>query len=345
MKKKICLKSIFKIVLILFLVVLFWYLCFSENGLVFFIKNTKGFSKNWLMMAFLCQIINMVIDVTLIYKFTNNITASYKFKSAIKISMVGQFFSAITPGASGGQPMQIFAMSRQKIDSGASTSALIQKFLVYQNVLTSYSAICILLRFDYFSNLNKVVWFFATIGFCIQALLIVALFFFSFNQNITYKIISILFNLLSKLHLIKDKEEKINNLKDQLNIFHKGNKDLYKNKYLVLETYVLTAVQLTAMFLIPYCIYRSFHFYGQPAIDMICAQSFIMMSSSFFPIPGASGAAEIASTVFLSPFFNESTIKSAVALSRFITYYFTIMVSAPFSYSIRKKKINNKGEI
>lgn len=340
MKKIFSLKSIFKLVLALFLIILFWYLCFSENGLIYFIKNTKGFSKSWLMMAFLCQIINLVIDVTLVYKFTNNINGCYKFKSAVKSSMVGQFFSAITPSASGGQPMQVFSMSRQGIDSGASTSALVQKFLVYQNVLTTYSAICILLRFDYFSNLNRVVWFFAILGFCVQAIVIVALFFFSFNQAVTYKIIHFIFILLSKLHLLKNPEEKINNLKNQLNIFHRGNKELYKNTQLVLETYVLTAIQLTSMFLIPYCIYRAFHFQGQPAIDMICAQSFIMMTSALFPIPGASGAAEVASTIFLNPFFSESTIKSAVALSRFITYYFTIMVSAPFSYSLRKKELN-----
>lgn len=340
MKKKICLKSILKLILILFLIFLFLYLCFSENGFVFFIKNAKGFSKSWLIMAFLCQIINLIVDVTLVYKFTNNITGSYKFKSAIRSSMIGQFFSAITPSSSGGQPMQILAMSGQGVDSGASTSALVQKFLVYQNVLTSYSAICILLRFDYFSRLNKVVWLFATVGFFIQVVVIVALFFFSFNQNITYKMIRLIFTLLAKIHIIKKPEEKIRNYERQLIIFHKGNKDLYKNKYLVLETYVLTAIQLTAMFLIPYCIYRAFHFQGQPAIDMICAQSFIMMSSSFFPIPGASGATEIASAVFLNPFFNESTIKSAIALSRFITYYFTIMVSAPFSYSTRKKNLN-----
>ena len=278
--------------------------------------------------------------MTLIYKFTNNISGNYKFKNAVRSSMVGQFFSAITPSASGGQPMQIFTMSRQGVDSGASTSALVQKFLVYQNVLTVYSAVCILLRFDYFSNLNRVVWLFATIGFCIQALIIVILFFFSFNQSITYKAIFLIFTSLSKIRLVKNPKEKISNLENQLTIFHKGNKDLYKNTYLVLETYVLTAIQLTAMFLIPYCIYRAFHLQGQPAIDMICAQSFIMMASSFVPIPGASGAAELASTVFLTPFFNESTIKSAVALSRFITYYFTIMISAPFSYSLRKKKLN-----
>ena len=76
-------------------------------------------------------------------------------------------------------------------------------------------------------------------------------------------------------------------------------------------------------------------------VSMICAQSFVTMSSSLVPIPGASGAAEGASSIFFSPFFDETTIKSAIALSRFITYYFTILISLPFSRFVKKEKPKN----
>ena len=108
-----------------------------------------------------------------------------------------------------------------------------------------------------------------------------------------------------------------------------------------LKTYVLTAIQLTSIFIIPYCIYRAFHLHGASMVSMICAQSFVTMSSSLVPIPGASGAAEGASSIFFSPFFDETTIKSAIALSRFITYYFTILISLPFSRFVKKEKPKN----
>ncbi len=338
MKKKISFKNILNWLLMLFLVLLFCYLCFSDNGLIDLIKSSKGFNKSWLSTAFLCQIINLAIDTYLVYRFTHNMDKNYKFKNSIRVAMIGQFFSAITPGSSGGQPMQVYAMSKQGIDAGLATAALTQKFLVYQTVLTAYSLIAILLRFEYFNSLNGIVWTIALTGFIIQALVIAALLLFSFSKKLTHKIIVIIFVLLEKIHIIKNADEKIKSIDSQLIIFHNSNKFLYKNKYTVLETYVCTAVQLTATFLIPYCIYKSFYLSGQKVSDMICAQAFVSMSSGFVPIPGASGAAEGASSIFFQPFFDETTIKSAIALSRFITYYFTIIISAPFANFVKKKK-------
>lgn len=338
MKKKISVKLVFNVILIIFLVSLFAYLCFSDNGLIDLIKNPKGFNKTWLFMAFFCHLINIFIDIYLVYKFTVNMDKKYTLKKAIRSAMIGQFFSAITPGASGGQPMQVYAMAKQGVDSGIATSALVQKFLVYQTVLTLYSMVAILVRIDYFNSLNKIVWSITLTGFVMQAIVIAAILLFSFNKRITFKIIEILFYLLEKLKIIKNADEKIENINSQLVLFHDGNKALYRDKYVFLKTYVLTAVQLTSIFIIPYCIYKAFHLHGESMVDIICAQSFVTMSSSLVPIPGASGAAEGASSIFFSPFFDETTIKSAIALSRFITYYFNILISLPFSGFVKKQK-------
>lgn len=343
MKKRISGKTIFNIIVFVMCAGLLGYFFLADDGLLAFLNNSPQLDIGWLCMAVACHLINMCIDAFLIYRFTSNI-CKYPLRNAIKSSMIGQFFSAVTPGASGGQPMQIYIMSKQGVDGGAATSALIQKFLVYQTVLTGYSAFTILVRFDYFNNtLNKVMWSLAMFGFLTQALVIFVLLLFSFNRKLTSKIIRFLFLLLGKIHILKNAEERFAKLEIQLTHFHSSNKELYKNKKLVVETTVLTAIQLTAMFLVPYCVYRSFHLQGAGVIDMICAQSFTTMVSSFMPLPGASGAAEGASLVFLSSFFDQNTLKSAVLISRLISYYFTILISAPFA-RLTKSKVNQLPE-
>lgn len=337
MKKMVNVKVVFNAILILFLVSLFAYLCFSDNGLFELLAKLKGFNKIWLSAAFLCHLFNIAIDIYLVYKFTANMDARYTLKKAVRSAMIGQFFSAITPSASGGQPMQVYAMSKQGVDSGVATSALVQKFLGYQTALTLYSMLAILIRFDYFNSLNKIVWTLALTGFTMQALVIAAVLFFSFNPKFTFRIISILFHLLNKMHMIKNVDDKIENIKQKLISFHRGNKELYRGKKMFFLTYALTALQLTSIFLVPYCIYRAFHLEGASVMNMIFAQSFVTMTSSLAPIPGASGATEGASSIFFIPFFDETTIKSAIALSRFISYYFTILISAPFSRFVKKK--------
>ena len=342
MGKRINVKFILKILTIVLIIGLFSYFLFSEDGLVDLFKNPKRILWGWIVTALVCHIINLVADIYLIYKFTKNNNSEYKFTQAIKASMVGQFFSAVTPGASGGQPMQVYVMANQGVDSGSSTSSLIQKFLVYQTVLTAYSAIAILFRMDYFNSLNKVVWSLAVFGFASQAVVILTLILVSFCPRITKKLVMIIVVLLAKIPFLKKLKERVEEIESQIDIFHDSNREFYKNKSLVLESYVVTIVQLTSMFLIPYCIYRSLALKGESVFALICSQAFISMSTSFFPIPGASGAAEGASSVFFDPFFTSTTIKPAILMTRIISYYFTVLISLPFSYiSKRAKKKEN----
>lgn len=345
MRKKIDWKTVFNIFIVLFSACLLVYFCLSENGLIDLLKNAANFNKVWLLMAILCHLLNIVLDSYLIYIFTKNSVERYSIKNAFKTSMVGQFFSAITPGASGGQPMQIFFMSKQGIDPGVSTSALIQKFLVYQTTITVYSALSILVCFKMFlGTVNSVMWGLAIFGFIAQAFVIFLLIIFSFNKKITYWLISSLFNFLEKLKILKNANTKIEKLERQLQLFHIGNSQLYKNLNLVFKSHVITAIQLTCMFIVPYCIYRSFNLSGARVVDMVCTQAFVSMTSSFVPLPGASGASEGSFYVFFGMYFTESTIKSAILLWRIITYYLTILISAPFASLTNSKKVKTHFE-
>lgn len=340
MKNKINGKIIFNSVVFAMSGALLVYFCLSKNGLSDLIKNAHNFNLLWLGIAILTHLTNIFIDAFLILKFTKGSGNKYTFKRAIKTCMVGQFFSAITPGASGGQPMQIYMMSKQKIDPGTATSCLMQKFLVYQISLSIYSAVAIIIRFNFFNNmLNKVMWLAALVGFLSQVFIIFLILMFSFHRRLTRRIILILFKVLYKLHLNKDPDRSIEKLEEQLQSFHSGNKELIKNKKFLLETFALTMIQLTVIFLVPYCIYRSFNLSGARIIDMVCSQSFVSMTSSLVPLPGAAGASEGSFLVFFANFFTEETLKPSVLLWRFITYYLTIFISAPFSRI--KKEDNN----
>lgn len=340
--KKSIFKVIFNIIIALMIVLIFAFLCLSENGLADLWKNVRDFKIEWILAGVMCQIANLCIDYYLTYRFVKHYHNDYKLWKAVKTTAIGQFFSAVTPGASGGQPMQVYTLTTQGVSSGIATSALMQKFVVYQVVLTLYSAVTLLLRFDYFSGtLGSIMKNLALFGFLIQATIIGILLLFSFNKKITKKLIVFVFNLLAKLRIVKNPEKKIVDLENQLEVFHKSNKALYKDKTLLLESYVVTVIQLTSMFLIPYCVYRSFGFYGASAIDMICSESFTMMVSYFTPLPGASGASEGASYVFFSSLFSSQTIKSAILIKRILSYYLIILLTAPFSYISKQKKNKN----
>ena len=252
--------------------------------------------------------------------------------------MVGQFYCAITPSSTGGQPMQILMMSRSGIKGSVATSALIQKFLVWQFTLAAYCIVAVVARFAFFKeHLDTYMWVVSAIGFAAQMIMLVVLLLASFAKNFTKKISSGFLRLLGKLHIIKNTDEKIAGLHDTLESFHESNKALQKNKLLLIKAYLLTAVQMTAFFLVPYCIAMSFKIPGLNIFDMLCAQSYVTMVSSLVPLPGGSGAAEYCFSTFFMAYISAETMKSAILIWRTITYYGTIIISMPFS-GITKKK-------
>lgn len=87
---------------------------------------------------------------------------------------------------------------------------------------------------------------------------------------------------------------------------------------------------------------------GQPPLsfyDSICIQSFVLFTANLIPLPGASGGAELAFTMYFGSFFKIgaiSKIKPAILMWRFITYYGAMLISAPFSYFTKGKGVTMK---
>lgn len=332
MTKKLSGKAIFNIISLMVPLGFIIYFFTSENGLIDLMESAASFNWWWIVAAVLFQLINVAIDAYVLFRFTNNYDTKYTLKKAIKATAVGQFFSVITPGAVGGQPMQIYCMKKQNVDTGVATSSLIQKFLVYQTTITIYSFIALMCNFDLFrGNMTGAMISLASFGFISHAVVIIFVYMFSFKQKLTKKFICGIFNFLSKIKLIKKPEERYKRLEEQLVFFHQSNSKLYKNKKMLVSTCILTTLQLTSIFIIPYAIYRAFNFCGADPFDMITGQAFVTMVSSFMPLPGGSGAAEGSFYVFFSMFFTADIIKSAILIWRIITYFLNIVIFAPFS--------------
>lgn len=337
-KSRISFGLIFNIGIIALTIFLVIYFIFSEDGFIDLIKSGLEINIWWLVAAVLMHLLNITIDATIIYLFVKQSVPDLKMKTALTASMVGQFYCAVTPSSTGGQPMQVLMMSRAGIKGSVATSALVQKFLVWQFTLAAYCIVAVAARFSFFAqSLDTHMWIFAAIGFAAQMIMLGLLLLASFARHFTQKVASGFLRLLGKLHILKNVDEKIGSLTEILDSFHTSNKQLNKNKPLLIKVYILTAIQMTAFFLVPYCIAMSFRIPDLSIFDMLCAQSYVTMVSSLVPLPGGSGAAEYCFSTFFMTYISPETMKSAILLWRTITYYGTIMISLPFS-AIQKKK-------
>lgn len=208
---------------------------------------------------------------------------------------------------------------------------VVRKFLIYQTTLSLYSLGVILLKSSFFESQIHGFLPLALVGFLAQAALVLLLFLFSVSRTFTTKLIQFFFWLLSRLHLVKRPEEKSKRVHAQLESYLNNNKSMNHNWKLSLQLYGLSFLELTVLFSVPFFLYKTYHNLGAPYFDMVSAQAFVTMIAAYTPLPGAAGTSEGSFLVLFNLFFQGETVKQAMLLWRFITYYSTIIVGMFFA--------------
>lgn len=305
----------------------------SPQKLLSVIENTH---KKYLLLAGGCIIIYWIFDGISLYIISNKLVPSFHFRQALQTSMLGQLFNCITPFASGGQPVQAYSMVKYKIPLGTSSSILLAKFIIFQTVLTLYSFVVLFFKFQYFSDKISNFRYLVFLGFAVNTGVVLFLIAIGFFPHVTKRILIRLTKLLSKIKLVKNELEIIQKLEVEIIRFHDCFCFIRTNKSIIFISLIIVVFQLTFYYLIPYFICLSLKVPDIDPINIISAGAFVLMISSFIPLPGASGGAEGSFYLFFGYFFLKTgNIGIAILIWRIFTFYITILVGTIFSRPVK----------
>lgn len=249
-------------------------------------------------------------------------------RNCVKYSFVGFFFSCITPSATGGQPMQLYYMNRDKVDISVGTVILMIVTILYKFVLVFLGALIFLFRhFLVAEYIGKAAFFFylgmALNVFCVAFMLILV-----FEPTLASKIVLWLFQKLEKFHILKKKEERLEKLQNSMIEYHKAAAIIQGHRIFIFRMFVVTLIQRLIHFSITYLVYRAMGLSALGFIDVVALQSVISISVDMLPLPGGMGISE---GLFLSIFkkiFVGGLLYPAMLLSRGISYYALVLISA-----------------
>ena len=126
-----------------------------------------------------------------LYNFTRKFNKDYKFYSAFRVQALTQFFNAVTPFSSGGQPFQIYSLKKHGLTISDATNITIEEFVVYQIALVLLGIVAIISNkifhiFPYNGVLSKLV----VLGFIINTVVIIALFIIAFGKKLNKFIVN-----------------------------------------------------------------------------------------------------------------------------------------------------------
>ncbi len=324
--------------IILFVVtVIVLYLSLKDN-FAEILNVVSALNKGWLLIAFLLIISYWFFKAIALKKIIKKFKKQYRFRQAFKFILQINFFNAITPFSSGGQPFEIYYLKKENIKLADVTTIVIEQFVVYQVALVLLGVIAIISNniFGIFPN-SSVLKHLVTLGFIINTLVTVVLFMLAFTTKTNKFFVNKIIDIGHKLKVVKNKEEKQEKVNTYIMDLHDGTKKLLENKVSFIGMILANFIGLICLYLVPLAIiYATGDFDSVNGFTCIIASAYVMLLGSFVPIPGGTGGLEFGFISFYGYFIKGSSLTAIMITWRFITYYIPMVIGA-LAVNIKKR--------
>ena len=312
-----------------------------SDGIDNIFNALKQMNPLFLVISVLCMVVYWFGEAIATHLAAKSIEPDTKFRTSLLVTMIGQYFNCITPFASGGQPMQVYTYMKNGLPLGSAMTALLSRFIVYQFTLTLYSIVFLIFKLSMFTEGElKPLTFLVIIGFIINTFVIVLLIMLAFFRKATNKIAHAVVKLLGKIHIIKDVDDKIEYIDKELAQYYENFLFIKSQPVMVLKMFIATVIQLLVYFSITYVIYLGFGMTKTDFFTIIACQAFVLMISSFVPLPGAMGAAEGSYAAFFKGIFGAHYTVVSTFIWRFLTFYLPILVGIVINLKMSRSGVD-----
>lgn len=328
-------KNIINFLILIVITILVLYLSL-RNNYIEIINTIKNMNLLLFLLAIIVFILYVFIKSIIMKIVVNNFKKDYTLKKSFRMGLETNFFHAITPFATGGQPYEIYRLNKDGISIINAANISIQNFIIYQTALVLLGIFAV--TYNYIFKLYPDITLLKNlvlIGFIINFLVIVVLFSITYFKKGNKVVINFIINILSKLKIIKNKEEKINQFEKYLSDFNDGAKILLKNKKKFIMLILLQLLSLSLLYLVPYFIIKGVGL-NISIVNVIVTSAYVMLIGAFVPIPGGTGGLEYGFISFYGNFITGPKINAIMLIWRFVTYYFGMILGA-IILGLRKK--------
>ena len=244
---------------------------------------------------------------------------------AVHLSLIGVFYGYITPGYSGGQPMQVYHMVRRKIDAGVSLSCVAARHFFNHLTIVGMTLLLWVLNASFASM---------QVGH-LTALIVIGLIMTFANVPITLAVVlnrpwvervtTAFIRLMVKWRLCHHPEKWQEKALHTIAECEGAMASLVRNPRLMLMELLISCLQGLCLMAAPCLVYKALGLGGTAWYHVLTISFLLFVSASYAPLPGATGAQEGGFVVFFSGIYGEA---AAVGLLiwRFVTFYLCLLL-------------------
>lgn len=340
-----------QIISLLFLLVImavtFWTFCkgISFSELLGAFKNADYSyliaGLGMMLLFVVCEAINIKIILKVLGQ-------PVSFFRCCEYSSLGFYFSSITPSASGGQPAQVYYMKRDQIPLTVSSLTIFYIVFVYQIAMILLGAAAFVFRYATAVMFISKLKYLLLCGTIINTGAIFLFFLLMFSSKTALGLLTFFVNVGSKLGLIKQKAKVKLKLENSVLAYHEKAIMIKQHPILFAQVLIITIIQMIALSLIPYLVYKSMGYHGNNMISLIACQALLTISVSAIPLPGAEGISQLGFVRVFDMFFPHNAITYAMLINRALSFYLPLVISFVmyiFTHVRSTKQFSNKASI
>lgn len=289
------------------------------------IRSMSNLDARWIFRAALSVAVYLLLRaVTIIY---------YLWREGIRISplnalhvtLIGQFYSAITPSASGGQPLQVMTMRQMGVPLSTATATVSVKFIGFQLAFILVGGALWATHIQAVNAHLRGVRYLVVVGYLINATLIVLVALTMRKSRTVERLVEGLVRLGVRMRLLKDAGRTAAKAQAALEDYRGALKRLIDRPLDALMVFGLSCLQVLSLMGVIVCVYRAFGLHGTSPGELLTLQLLLFITAAFVPLPGAAGAQEGGFYLFFRGVFPDQHILAAMLCWRFFTYYLLLL--------------------
>ena len=289
-------------------------------------KTLKGADYRYLLVIVGMMLGCILIRSFILFIFAHLFTRKYHFHQAIAVDQIGQFYNAITPGASGGQIMQAYTYKKQGVQVSSAVSILAMYSIVYQIMLIIFGTLSFIIKYDFITALGSIptnikinevainlpIWPLTIVGFLLNLGVVAIVFLMGYWHGFHNFIMGPVITFLGKIKLVKNPDKQRENLRIQVENFKLEFRRLSTNIPFLLLVVISFSAYMILKFSIPFFVGKALGNQspvpdGKQFWDCIFLSNYHQMITGLIPIPGSAGVSEF---VFYNLFTNSLDWKS-----------------------------------
>lgn len=238
------------------------------------------------------------------------------------------YFSAITPSATGGQPASAFFMMRDGIPGAVVTITLVANLIMYTLALLTVGVAAILIRPNIFLHLSLLSKVFILIGYVVLCGMAAGFYMLIAWPGILEWIGLFFIGLGKRLHLVRHEEKRKKKLYHTMLEYRQCAGMMAGHRSMLAQAYLLNLLQRVSQISVTLFVYLAVGGRGASGLDIWFMQGFAAIGTYSVPIPGAMGVADYLIIDGLRMFLKEAEAVSLELISRGLSFYICMLVSA-----------------